>query len=683
MQKVVPLIFYVWSLISSSVMAASVELVGQIVSEQGSPLSSVQLNVNGNSVQTDSDGRYLIKTESVELYQIQIDENGYYPSLQTFSHAELISKQPKPFHIEPISLVARKPNRVMFAFGGDVMMGRRFSQPKFGDPILIHPQRKQEDTKALLRAMRPYLKLADFSSVNLESQLGNELKKGAKKSVTFYSPPEILDALTWAGIDYVSLGNNHTFDFLDAGLRTTLASLQESSLSYSGAGLNETEAINPYKVKIAEGEYALSAYVGWPGNVIPNQVAEANKGGAALGTEKNIRSSIDKARKSNQIPIVQYHGSLEYSDQPSLITEQRLKNAIDAGAALALAHHPHVLQGFELYNGKLIAYSLGNFIFDQYFYATSYSMLLYVWMDGDQLYRAEIVPVYIKGYQPTPATGMARFTILKRLSALSSLRNTHLSHSGGHGIIDPANQDSGNSSNNTVELTANNETVKPIYTLPWNMSLQSIQTKPKSPYRLGHMLSNGGDFEAHKLYLSPERGWQATGNGYSVVESGSESDSNKVIKLDMQNSNTTFGMKAFSRVFQPGSLNSFTLDLRAPTGTTINLYWQGRKKTQGFEYALVNAEKHLIQSFKLNEDRWTTISSDFHSPRVGYKSIRVFAEITASNQHVLIDNAHLIEWSSAYTRELLPPYMDIRARQASFIGFPEPYTGKIQFSLTN
>jgi poly-gamma-glutamate capsule biosynthesis protein CapA/YwtB (metallophosphatase superfamily) len=680
MQKVTSIMFYTCLLICFSATAAAVELTGIIISDDGQPLPSVQLSLSGKSASTDANGKYIIKTEDAEFYRIQIDKKGYYSIIQTFSHVELTRQLPKSFHIAPIHLVTRKPGRVMFAFAGDVMMGRRFSQPKFGDPVLLHADTKLADAKALLMAMRPYLQLADFSSVNLETQLGDEqLKKGAKKAITFYSPPEILDALSWAGIDYVSLGNNHTFDFLDAGLTTTLAALQESSLGYSGAGSNETAALKPYQVKLAENEYALSAYVAWPGSATPNQVAQANKGGAALGTEQNIQSNIDKALKSKQIPIVQYHGSLEYSDQPTLSTEQGLKNAIDRGAALSVAHHPHVLQGFELYNGKLIAYSMGNFLFDQYFYTTSYSMLLYVWMDGDQLHRAEIVPVYLKGYQPTPATGMARFKVLKRLSELSSLRHTQLSHSGGHGIIDPADQDSAKSSSNTFVLTAKNETIKPIYTLPWYGSLQSIQTKPKSPYRLGHMLSNGGDFEAHEFYLSPERGWQATGNGYRIVES----KSNKVIKLDMQNSNSSFGMKTFSRVFQPGALNSFTLDIKVPTEATINLYWQGRKKKQGLQNALDNGEKHLIESFNFKQDDWTTISANFNSPRVGYRGIRVFAEIIGSSKHVLIDNVHLIEWSSAYTQDILPPYMDSRSRQASFIGFPESYTGKIQFTLIN
>jgi hypothetical protein len=111
------------------------------------------------------------------------------------------------------------------------------------------------------------------------------------------------------------------------------------------------------------------------------------------------------------------------------------------------------------------------------------------------------------------------------------------------------------------------------------------------------------------------------------------------------------------------------------------LYWQGRKKAQGLQNALESGEKNLIQSVKLDEGRWTTISADFNSPRVGFRSIRVFAEIIASDQHVLLDNFHLIEWSSSYTQEAFPPYIDIRAKQASFIGFPEPYTGEIQVTL--
>ena len=70
-----------------------------------------------------------------------------------------------------VSLVARAPGRVMLAFGGDAMMGRRFSDPYPGDPVLIRPDHRAEDTRALLRHMKPYLELADFSSVNLETQV--------------------------------------------------------------------------------------------------------------------------------------------------------------------------------------------------------------------------------------------------------------------------------------------------------------------------------------------------------------------------------------------------------------------------------------------------------------------------------------------------------------------------------
>lgn len=678
MQKFFCLVLCIGSLLSYSTITYCAELTGQIVSDDALPLASVKFTVNGQVTETDLNGRFTVKAEDSKIYQLQIDQEGYYQSIQTFSHAELSRQLPKPFDIAPIGLVARKPGRTLFAFGGDVMLGRRFSQPKFGDPVLVHNDTKLEDAKSLLSAMKPYLALADLASVNLETQLGDEqLKKGAQKAITFYSPPEILAALSWAGVDYVSLGNNHTYDFLDKGLVTTLTALETSQLGYSGAGTNEEQALKPYIANVNQNNYALSAYVGWAGSANPNQVAASNKGGAALGTDENIKRVTQKVIKSNQIPIVQYHGSLEYTDQPTLTTEQRLKYAIDAGASLAVTHHPHVIQGFEIYKGKLIAYSLGNFLFDQDFYATSNSMLLYVWMDGETFHRAEIVPVYIKGYQPTPAMGLSRFQILKRLTELSSLRKTRIGSSGGHGIIDPVRQSLAESSNFSVDIAVKNQSIKALDNLPWHRALQSIGVDSNTQYRLGNALSNGGDFETHNLFQSAERGWQITGAVHSIVEM----NANNAVKLELQGTPATFAMKAFTRIYQPGALNSFTLDIRAPKGTTVKLYWQGSKAGQRVEDALANNEKHLLKIKQLESSGWSTISADFMAPRVDHVGIRVIAEISGSGNAVLLDNCHLVEWNTAYTEAELPPYQDIRAKQASFIGFPAAYSGQLKISL--
>ena len=98
-------------------------------------------------------------------------------------------------------------------------------------------------------------------------------EQNAPKSYVFYSPPESLLALKASGIDYVTLGNNHTYDYLSTGLESTIAALDASGLAWSGAGMTEMESLKPYRVEIGETPMAFLGYVGWTGNFSPNQVA--------------------------------------------------------------------------------------------------------------------------------------------------------------------------------------------------------------------------------------------------------------------------------------------------------------------------------------------------------------------------------------------------------------------------
>ena len=425
------------------------------------------------------------------------------------------------------------------------MMGRRYNQPKFDNSVLIHEQTKEEDTKAVLKHIKPYMQLADYAVVNLETQVADHKPaEKAPKSVTFISPPETLNALTWAGIDYVTLGNNHTFDYLDSGLKSTLEHLKQSGLGYSGAGHNEETALAPYSAKLNNNDYAMLGYVGWEGSARPSQTASPNKGGAAHGSMENITHSVSQAVKHKQLPIVQYHGSLEYTDEPTGVTEQRLKSAIDQGAVMAVAHHPHVAQGFEIYNGKLIAYSMGNFVFDQYFYSTPHSFVLYVWMDGEDFHRAEIIPVYLQGYKPTPAIGNNRDITMKRLKTLSALRGTDMLASGGHGVI-PNITDKINAKSNRHSLEVNNNSLAPLFTLPWQASVKQIQVPQNTSYRLGSGLTNNGDFENFASFDSPERGWWSSSE-YEIAGD----KNNKYLSVKSGDESHWFGMQNFRRVFK-------------------------------------------------------------------------------------------------------------------------------------
>ncbi|MEL7540922.1 MAG: CapA family protein, partial [Pseudomonadota bacterium] len=403
---------------------------GRVLDAEGRPLNAT-LEINGQAFNTDSQGRFAITPSEQLVYRIEVSANDYYPMRHTFSHAELTPDAA----LDDIVLVERRPGRTLFVFGGDAMIGRRFYQPFEGEPVLVSAGSVLEDSQALLAEMKPYLERADYASINLETPVFDTLPgEAAPKFVTFYSAPETLDALEWAGVDYVALGNNHIYDFLEPGLDVSIEHLKQSKLDFSGAGENEADALRASRFLRDSNAYDFLSYVGWPAGP-PTQSAEADKGGAALGTLENLLSTTLASLENAGIPILQFHGGLEYVEEPTLAIETKLKQAVDEGAALVIGHHPHVVQGLELYNGRLIAWSLGNFLFDQYFYSAQSAALLYVWMDGDEFYHAEAVPVYIKGYHPTPAVGPMRNLINRRLFDLSAKRGTYLNRSGGHMIL--------------------------------------------------------------------------------------------------------------------------------------------------------------------------------------------------------------------------------------------------------
>jgi hypothetical protein len=98
--------------------------------------------------------------------------------------------------------------------------------------------------------------------------------------------------------------------------------------------------------------------------------------------------------------------------------------ALDLGADVVIAHHPHVLQGYEAYNGKLIAHSLGNFVFDQDKFETYTSMILYAQMNRDAIYRYYFRPVFIDDYIPVEAIGELGRNIIDRIADYSRALNT-------------------------------------------------------------------------------------------------------------------------------------------------------------------------------------------------------------------------------------------------------------------
>lgn len=598
---------------------------GRVLDAEGRPLNAM-LEINGQAFNTDRQGRFAIAPSKQLVYRIEVSANDYYPMRHTFSHAELTPDAA----LDDIVLVERRPGRALFVFGGDAMIGRRFYDPFEGEPVLVSEDSVLEDSQALLVEMKPYLERADYASINLETPIFERPPgEAAPKFVTFYSEPETLDALEWAGVDYVALGNNHIYDFLEPGLDVTIEHLKQSKLDFSGAGENEAEALQASRFLRDSNAYDFLSYVGWPAGP-PTQSAEADKGGAALGTLENLLSTTQASTDSEGIPILQFHGGLEYVEEPTLAIETKLKQAVDEGAALVIGHHPHVVQGLELYNGKLIAWSLGNFLFDQYFYSAQSAALLYVWMDGDEFYHAEAVPIYIKGYHPTPALGPMRNSINRLLFNLSAKRDTHLERSGGHMILPRAQK------SNALEPT-------------FEVAIDCDAGRG----RTGHDLLARGDFDAHDLFGTPDRSWLDLDERIHIRASAADpADKSMHIELPAGESITT-GMRKFQRVFTPGTPMSVRTDITATSDAKVDVFLQTRATGQSLTDALSNGKKVLIGTTTLQANENMALDLNFASPRTRARSIRILIDLTAgeTSTEMRIDNLELIEWQTPFNLE--------------------------------
>ena len=257
-------------------LSGATTLTGRIVDTSGQPVPLGVASVGEATASVAADGSFSLEVTESESYALVAAAPGYYPMRHTFTHADFDDESPAKFEIPPITLVERTSESRLLVFAGDAMLGRRFVEPRAGEPQLIGDGTELEDMRAVLRHVKPYFELADLVSVNLETQLSAQpLLTPLPKSVTFLTHPAIAKALAWAGVDYVALGNNHTFDFQEEGLERTLDAVKAAGLDYSGAGASDSEARIAASIDVDGQRVRLLSYVGWAGSSIPSQVAEA------------------------------------------------------------------------------------------------------------------------------------------------------------------------------------------------------------------------------------------------------------------------------------------------------------------------------------------------------------------------------------------------------------------------
>ena len=220
---------------------------------------------------------------------------------------------------------------------GDVMLGRGVAQAH-----------SAEGWEEALDALRPLTSVADLTAANLESPLTAEPRAG-EVGYDLRAPPEAVRALDSAGVSLVALANNHVLDAGQAGLRETLETLRASGI----------DAVGPTASPLLRSKEGLRiAFVAF------DDVSQH------LDSEMAARS-VREARTISEVVIVSIHWGSEYLSVPNPRQRELAQALAGAGASLIWGHHPHVVQPVEwveggaLPHGTLVAYSLGNTLFDQ------------------------------------------------------------------------------------------------------------------------------------------------------------------------------------------------------------------------------------------------------------------------------------------------------------------------------
>lgn len=269
------------------------------------------------------------------------------------------------------------------------------------------------------------LRAADLTVGNLECAVGSA-GTPARKAYTFLAPPAAAAALADAGFDLVSLANNHSLDFGTDALSETARLLDQAGILHPGAGADEAAAHRPARLTAGGLRLAFLAYVNVPvergGFSTASWRARGDRAGVAWAEPQRIADDVAAARADADLVIVLLHSGYEGQQTTNAAQRASAHAAIDAGAALVIGAHPHVLQGAERYHGGLIAYSLGNFVFDG-LYKRSETAILKVTLSRDGVRSFEWLPVALRDGRPQLASGAQASAILKRIARLSAIEN--------------------------------------------------------------------------------------------------------------------------------------------------------------------------------------------------------------------------------------------------------------------
>ena len=247
------------------------------------------------------------------------------------------------------------------------------------------------------RGVAPTLRRADIAFGNLECAISNR-GVAVPKEFNFRGRPERLrQVVRFAGLDVLNLANNHAGDYGAAALVDTVANVRRSGALALGAGATPAAARRPQVVS------RLGLRVGFVGfsDIGPTSFAVApGHPGTSFASPAAIAAGVRAARRVSDVVIVSFHWGVERSPRENGRQRQFARAALAAGATAVIAAHPHVLQPVRRLGRRLIAYSLGNFVWSAGGGASSRSAILRVSLSGRGVEGARLLPAVIEATRP-------------------------------------------------------------------------------------------------------------------------------------------------------------------------------------------------------------------------------------------------------------------------------------------
>ncbi len=303
-------------------------------------------------------------------------------------------------------------NPVTFVFGGDVHFERELGALLAADPA------------SPLSTQRSVLSSADLAMVNLETAITTR-GTAVTKDFTFRAPPAAFDALRAAGVDVVTVANNHGLDYGPVGLADTLAAARDKDFPIVGMGTNQDEAFAPWKTEInGQRISVIGATQVLDSNLITAWTATATQGGlASAKLVDRLTAEVRRARADSDTVVVFLHWGTERSQCPNPQQQQLSVALQQAGADIIVGSHAHVLLAGGRLGNAFVDYGLGNY----FFYATvgnrADSGAVKVTATGRRIDGYEFLPAHISGGQARSVTGAAATAATASWNALRSCTN--------------------------------------------------------------------------------------------------------------------------------------------------------------------------------------------------------------------------------------------------------------------